>query len=83
MLGMFQWLNRVEAEAFNKSTGLMLMNMREELRQYDIQCGINYQRALFTASLKATAEEMVEKGKITQEQAEELLTGIEEEIKKL
>ncbi len=58
------------------------MNMREELRQSDIQWGINYQRALFTASLKATAEEMVQKGEMTQEQAEELLTRIEE-IKKL
>ncbi len=54
------------------------MNMREELRQYDIQCGINYQRAL----MKAAAEKMVQKGEMTQEQAEELLTRIEE-IKKL
>jgi len=76
--GIFQWLNRVEA--FNKSTGLMLMNMREELRQSDIQWGRNYERALFTASMKAAAEQMVEKGKMTQEQAQELINSFMEEI---
>jgi len=57
----------------------MLMNMREELRQSDIQWGINYERA----SMKTAAEEMVQEGEMTQEQAEELLTRLEEEIKKL
>ncbi len=55
------------------------MNMREELRQSDIQWGINYERA----SMKTAAEEMVQEGEMTQEQAEELLTRLEEEIKKL
>jgi len=63
------------------------MNMREELRQSDIQWGINegkrIARASERASMKAAAEKMVQKGEMTQEQAEELLTCIEEELKKL
>jgi len=59
------------------------MNMREELRQSDIQWGINYQRALMRASMKTAAEKMVQKGEMTEAQMKELLTRLEEEIKKL
>ena len=55
------------------------MNMREELRQSDIQWGINYERAL----MKTAAEEIVQKGEMTEAQMKELLTRLEEEIKKL
>jgi hypothetical protein len=70
----FQCLNRIEAF---KKTGL---NMREQLdlRQYDIQWGERRGRASMKAAMKAAAEKMVQKGEMTQEQAEELLTRIEE-----
>jgi len=52
--------------------------MREQLdlRQSDIQWG--ERRA--TASMKAVAEKMVQKGKMTQEQAQELVINVMEEI---
>jgi len=64
---MFQWLNRVEA--FKKSTGLMLMNMRDELRQDDIQWGRN--------EAKAVAKQMRQEGELTQEQMEKFLKRME------
>ena len=56
--------------------------MREQLdlRQSDIQSGRKYERAWMTASMKSLAEEMEQKGKMTQE-VQEFVTNLMEEIK--
>jgi hypothetical protein len=66
----YLWGRSYSEKVFNKSTLLKLMREQLDLRQSDIQWG--ERRA--TASVTAAAKQMVEKGKMTEEQMEELLT---------
>jgi hypothetical protein len=80
----YLWAKSYSKDVFNKSTLLKLMREQLDLRQSDIQSGINEGKKIAIASerasLKTAAEKMVQKGKMTQEQVQELFANFMEEV---
>jgi hypothetical protein len=75
----YLWGRSYSEKVFNKSTLLKLMREQLDLRQSDIQLGRKYERASMTASMKNVAEQMEQKGKMTQE-VQEFIASFMEKI---
>jgi len=74
----YLWGKRYSSDIFNQSTLLELMKDRLNLRQDDIQWGINEGINKMLSEEQAVAKQMAQEGKLTQEQAEEFLRRLEE-----